>query len=154
MADIFYPHEYLPMPLQDGYAFQAISPLKRTELTTGRARQRRAYTSTPTQANVTWFMETDVQAQLFEAWYRETITDGAAWFLMKLQTPLGVDLYKCRFTDIYAGPTLVAPIYWQFTATLELWKRPVLGDGWAEFPDYIINSSIIDVALNREWPEA
>lgn len=154
MADIYYPHGYLPMPLQDGYAYQPISPLKRTEMTTGRARQRRAYTSTPTQANVQWFMETDEQAQLFEAWYRETITDGAAWFLMKLQTPLGVEFYKCRFVDIYQGPTLVAPIYWQFSATLELWKRPVLGDGWAAFPDYIINSSIIDVALNREWPEA
>lgn len=154
MADIYYPHGYLPMPLQDGYSYQPVSPLKRTEMTTGRARQRRAYTSTPTQANVQWFMESDQQAQLFEAWYRETITDGAAWFLMKLQTPLGVEFYKCRFVDIYQGPTLVAPIYWQFSATLELWKRPVLSDGWAAFPDYIINSSIIDLALNREWPEA
>ena len=123
-------------------------------MTTGRARQRRAFISTPTQANVQWFFENDAQAQLFEGWYHETITDGADWFFMRLQTPLGVEFYKCRFTDIYQGPTLVAPIYWQFSATLELWTRPVLGDGWAEFPDYIINSSIIDIALNREWPEA
>ena len=108
MAEKYYPHDYLPMPLQDGYAFQPVSPLKRTEITTGRARQRRAFISTPTQANVQWFFENDAQAQL----------------------------------------------YWQFSATLELWTRPVLGGGWAEFPDYIINSSIIDIALNREWPEA
>lgn len=154
MADIYYPHGYLPMPLQEGYAFQAVSPLKRTEMTTGRARQRRAYTSTPTQASVAWFMETDQQAQLFEAWYRETITDGAAWFFTRLQTPLGVEFYKCRFVDIYQGPTLVAPRYWRFSATLELWKRPVLEDGWAAIPDYIMNSDIIDLAINREWPEA
>ncbi|HEY2455226.1 MAG TPA: hypothetical protein VGI71_21925 [Scandinavium sp.] len=154
MALQLYPHDFLPMPQQDGYAYQAISPLKRTDLTSGRARQRRAYTSTPTQATVQWFMENDSQAQLFEAWYHDTITDGADWFLMRLQTPLGVEFYKCRFTDIYAGPTLVAPVYWQFSATLELWKRPILDDGWAQFPDYIINSSIIDLALNREWPEA
>lgn len=154
MAEKYYPHDYLPLPLQDGYAFQPVSPLKRTEMTTGRARQRRAFISTPTQANVQWFFETDVQAQLFEAWYHETITDGADWFFMRLQTPLGVEFYKCRFTDIYQGPMLVAPIYWQFSATLELWTRPVLGDGWAKFTDYIINSSIIDIALNREWPEA
>jgi len=154
VAEKYYPHDYLPMPLQDGYAFQPVSPLKRTEMTTGRARQRRAFISTPTQANVQWLFETDIQAQLFEAWYRETITDGADWFFMRLQTPLGVEFYKCRFTDIYQGPTLVAPIYWQFSATLELWTRPVLSDGWAEFPDYIINSSIIDIAINREWPEA
>ncbi len=103
MTDIYYPHDYLPMPLQEGYGFQPVSPLKRTQLTTGRARQRRAYTSTPTQASVSWFMETDGQAQLFEAWYREKITDGADWFCMKLQTPLGVEFYKCRFTDIYEG---------------------------------------------------
>jgi hypothetical protein len=70
MTDIYYPHDSLPMPLQDGYGFQPVSPLKRTQLTTGRAAAR-AYTSTPTQASVSWFMETDGQAQLFEAWYRE-----------------------------------------------------------------------------------
>lgn len=154
MSDIVYPHDYLPMPLQDGYAFQPLSPLLRTQMTTGRARQRRAYISTPTQANVQWFMETDAQAQLFESWYRDSITDGADWFMMKLQTPIGVELYKCRFTDIYQGPALSAPNYWKFSATLELWQRPVLDGSWAEFPDYIINSSIIDIALNREWPEA
>lgn len=54
MTDIYYPHDSLPMPLQEGYGFQPVSPLKRTQLTTGRARQRRAYTSTPTQASITW----------------------------------------------------------------------------------------------------
>jgi len=97
---------------------------------------------------------TDAQAQLFEAWYRDTISDGAAWFLMRLQTPLGVESYKCRFTDIYDGPVLVAPIYWRFSATLELWERPLLPPGWAEFPYFVVNQDIIDLALNREWPEA
>lgn len=36
MADIFYPDEYLPMPLMDGYGFKPISPLLRTEMTSGR----------------------------------------------------------------------------------------------------------------------
>ena len=52
MADIAYPHDYLPMPLQDGYGFKPVSPLQRTETTSGRARQRRKYTSTPTVAIV------------------------------------------------------------------------------------------------------
>ncbi|STS92127.1 membrane protein [Klebsiella variicola] len=42
MADIFYPDEYLPMPLMDGYGFKPISPLLRTEMTSGRAQQRKA----------------------------------------------------------------------------------------------------------------
>lgn len=154
MADIYYPHDYLPMPQQDGYGFQPVSPLKRTTLVTGRGRQRRAYTSTPTVASIQWFMETDIQAQLFEVWFSETVKDGAGWFYMKLQTPLGVELYKCRFTDIYEGPVLVAPFYWKFSAMLELFKRPILDGGWGQFPDYIINSNIIDIALNREWPKS
>jgi hypothetical protein len=38
MADIlYYPHDYLPLPLMDGYGFKHISPLLRTEMTSGRA---------------------------------------------------------------------------------------------------------------------
>lgn len=35
MTDINYPHDSLPMPLQEGYGFQPVSPLKRTQLITG-----------------------------------------------------------------------------------------------------------------------
>lgn len=154
MADIFYPHAYLPMPLQEGYGLQPVSPLKRTQFTTGRARQRRAYTSTPTVATVAWFMETDVQAQVFEAWFRDAISDGMAWFQMKLQTPVGVKFYKCRFTDIYQGPVLVAPIYWRYSATLELWERALPPVGWGNYPELLAGSSIIDIAINQEWPKA
>lgn len=69
MADIIYPDDYLPMPLMDGYGFKPISPLKRTEMTSGRARQRRLYTSTPTQASVKWIFQTDALAQVFEAFF-------------------------------------------------------------------------------------
>ncbi|MBN3344973.1 hypothetical protein H5A44_21445 [Pectobacterium brasiliense] len=153
MPDIYYPHDYLPLPLMDGYGFQPISPLSRTEMTSGRARQRRKYKSTPTQATVKWTFKTDGESMLFESFFHDSLTDGAAWFYMKLHTPRGLEFYKCRFIDIYQGPTLIAPKYFQFSATLELWERPILPDGWGEFPDYIANSSIIDLALNREWPQ-
>ena len=153
MTDIYYPHDYLPIPLQNGFGMKPVSPLLRTEMTSGRARQRRQYTSTPTQAGVTWSFKKDAQAQLFEVWYRETINDGAAWFYMNLKTPKGVESYKCRFVDIYEGPILLSGKYWQYSATLELWERPILAPGRAEFPDYIVNSNIIDLALNREWPQ-
>lgn len=154
MADIYYPHSALPMPLQEGYAFQAVSPLIRTELTSGRARQRRAFTSTPTQASVAWLFTTDGQGLAFEAWYRDALADGAAWFMMRLQTPAGIKFYKCRFTDIYQGPTLVAPLYWRYTATLELFERPLIPPPWGNYPDLIAGSNLIDIALNREWPQA
>jgi hypothetical protein len=153
-TDLNYPHDYLPLPLQDGYAFQATSPLLRTQLTSGRARQRRLYTSVPTQATVKWLFGNDGQCQYFELWFRDVISDGASWFNMNLRTPLGIESYVCRFTDIYEGPTLTAGKYWQYSATLELWERPILTSEWKDFPDLVVNQSIIDLALNREWPES
>lgn len=153
MADIFYPHDYLPMPQQEGYGFAPISPLARTTMTSGRARQRRRYLSTPTNASITWTFTNQGAAQYFELWYRYILKDGVNWFYMKLQTPAGVDTYKCRFTEIYQGPTLIPPRYWKFTATLELWDRPTIDSSWGDFSDYIVNADIIDLALNREWPK-
>lgn len=82
------------------------------------------------------------------------ITDGAAWFNMRMRTPMGVGDYVCRFKDIYDGPVLFGLGVWKFTATLELWERPILTPGWGNFPEFIVGQSIIDYALNREWPEA
>ncbi|CAM3408143.1 hypothetical protein BS639_17910 [Rouxiella silvae] len=152
-SNINYPADYLPTPLQDGFGLTPISPLLRTQFTSGRARQRRLYKSTPTQAAVTWLF-TEGESQLFEAWFSEGLTDGVSWFNMPLRTPLGLGDYVCRFTDIYDGPVLVGGKYWQFTATLELWERPVLPPGSTEFPDYIVNADIIDIAANREWPQS
>ena len=137
MADIFYPDEYLPMPLMDGYGFKPISPLLRTEMTSGRAQQRRRYTSTPTQASVKWIFKTDALAQVFEAFFRDALKDGQSWFYLKLQTPVGVKPYKARFVDIYEGPTLVAPKYWQYTqrwnygsARYRLQAGEITRNGW------------------------
>lgn len=148
-----FPHSYLPMPQRTGLGYQPVSPLLRTQLTSGRARQRRLYTSTPTQVGVTWIFNEE-QSQLFEAWFRDVISDGAAWFNMRIRAPIGIDDYACRFMDIYEGPTLIGFQRWQFTANLELWERPILPPGWGEFPDLVANQSIIDLAMNREWPEA
>ncbi len=152
-TNINYPFDYLPCVLKDGFGLQAISPLKRTDQVTGRARQRRAYTSTPTQSGVQWIL-TDSQGQAFEAWFRDVLTDGAAWFNMPLMTPIGKRLYACRFTDIYQGPTPEGGLYWRYSATLELWERPLPPPGWGNFPEFLAGQNIIDLALNREWPKA
>ncbi|ENN8392412.1 hypothetical protein AB6V67_11845 [Serratia marcescens] len=152
-SNIDYPHQYLPLPLQDGYGLKPISPLLRTPMVSGRARQRRRYISTPTETPVSWLMS-DVQGQTFEAWYRDAISDGAAWFNMTLRTPIGIKPYVCRFTDIYEGPVLVGGKYWQYSATLELWERPLPPPGWGNFPEFLAGQSIIDLAINREWPES
>lgn len=151
-----YPSQ-LPLPMQQGYALQHQSPFTRTEMQSGRARQRRTFTSVPSSASVSWFFTSDVQCQLFEGWFRDNLgaKDGENWFSMPLQTPIGTRSYDCRFADMYSGPALVAFNKWQISATLEIRERPIVQDGEATImPSDILLADIFDLTMNREWPAA
>lgn len=151
-TDIDYPSG-LPCWLFADYGLQAGEPMLRSEMASGRARQRRMFTSVPSRASVSAIM-TDQQAMLFEAWHRWTLRDGAAWFNAPLKTPIGFQDYICRFTSMFSGPALVAPGLWRYTASLELFERPTLPQGWELFPEFILDADIFDVAMNSKWPEA
>lgn len=125
----------------------------RTQLSSGRARQRRRFTSVPTIVSATWVLS-EVQAQLFEVWYKEVILDGAAWFECPLKTPVGMSLYEARFTGIYSGPNLYGLCHWRINAELEIRDRQTLAPGWGEFPEFVIGSDIIDRAINQQWPKS
>lgn len=145
--------EQLPLPEQSGYAIQHVSPLQRTEMVSGRARQRRVYTSAPSMVAVQFFCN-ELQAQVFELFFRFGITDGADWFMCTLKTPLGLMPYECRFNGIYEGPVLTSFNKWTFSGTLEIRERQTLDKSWIYAPQYVVNSSIIDIALNDLWPAA
>jgi hypothetical protein len=147
---ILYP-EGLPRGLHNGRTYQTVSPLKRSELSSGRARQRRNFTSVPTMASISWIFNSP-QAQTFESWWRDALLDGSQWFECPLETPIGYEDYTCRFTDIYSGPNRLGPNLWAFSAELELRYRPILAPEWGLFPDFALNSGIIDYAINREFP--
>lgn len=151
---IEYPSQ-LPTPLREGYGMSTVSPLMRTDMDSGRARQRRRFTSVPTIVSASWLMSNG-QAALFESWFQHVAMDGAAWFQCPLQTPGGgIAHYDARFVDMYSGPELVGLSSWRFTAEIEIRERQTLPKGWLEFPDYVVGgSSILDKAINREWPEA
>lgn len=147
---IYYP-EGLPRGLHSGRSYQLVSPLVRSELVSGRARQRRSFTSVPQGAQIKWIF-TSVQGQAFEAWWRDQLSDGVSWFECPLETPLGYMNYTCRFTGVYSGPSRIGPELWSYSAELELRERAVLDEGWGEFPEFILQSDIFDYAINREWP--
>ena len=149
---INYP-ESMPMPLQDGYSVQHASPLLRSQMVSGRARQRRIFTSVPSFANVTFFFEYESQIQFFEVFFRYKLNDGAEWFNCRIKTPMGTKQYECRFVDIY-GPLTLEGEYWQTSAQLEIIERDTLAEGWQEVPELLFSSDIIDLAINREWPTA
>lgn len=145
--------EQLPLPEQSGYAIQHVSPLQRTEMVSGRARQRRTYTSVPSNVSVQWFL-TEQQAQVFELFFRFGITDGADWFMCTLKTPLGLMAYECRFNGIYEGPVLISFNKWTFSGTLEIRERQTLFSDEIFDIQGIIDSEIFDITMNQKWPLA
>ena len=55
---------------------------------------------------------------------------------------------------MYQGPRLIGGRYWEIEGDLELRERPVLDPVWGEVSvEAILQQDIIDLALNREWPE-
>ena len=148
----------LPCGQREGYGLQSVQPFARTSMATGRARQRRTSTNVPTMVDVSWILAPEESA-IFEAWFREVINDGADWFNCELRTPLdgrdnpGTSPYECRFTEMYSGPVPVGAFEWRISAKLEIIERPLLPAGWVIFPELILGMSLIDIALNREWPE-
>lgn len=148
---IFYPAS-LPRGRHSGRSYQLVSPLLRSEMTSGRAMQRRKFTSVPQAASINWFFN-DLEGQAFEAWWRDQLRDGAKWFECPLDTPMGYRDYTCRFTGVYSGPTRLGPDLWGYSAELELRDRAVPPVGSGEFPDYILHASIFDIAVNEYWPD-
>ncbi len=143
----------LPLPLRNGYGFTPVSAVLRSTMESGRARQRRRYASVPTMASVSWLFSAP-QAQLFEAWFEDALNSGSEWFETRLNTPQGLMPYKARFVDTYTGPVLAGVNHWGFTADLELWEKPVLRGGWGLYaPEYIAQMALLDIAINREWPQ-
>lgn len=147
MAAIDYPAE-LPVPLRSGYGLQHASPMMRTEMQTGRARQRRTYTSVPTMVSASWLL-TETQAQLFEAFFRYTISDGTEWFNATLITPMGFKPYECRFAEMYSGPELVGVRHWRITGNLEIRDRQTIDEIWVAYPEWVINSNLLDLAISK-----
>jgi hypothetical protein len=143
----------LPPPLVSGFGLQHVSPMTRTPLTSGRARQRREYTSVPSDVRGAVFLLSNKQCMLFEAWFKEVLIDGTEYFDCPMRLPTGRATYKSRFTNIYAGPDLVSPNLWRITAPLEIEERPLFMEGWAEFyPEFILQLDLWDFTLNQEWP--
>jgi len=150
-TDINYP-DGLPDAQREGYDLNHVQPFRRTAMVTGRARQRRLFSSVPTLTNVNWIFQSH-EAAAFEAWFRDVLNDGVEWFNMTLNTPVGIAKYVCRFTEAYKGPDLVGVRYWRIRASLEIWERPLMPHGWGEMTDFIVGADIIDLAANREWPK-
>ena len=140
----------LPKPIRDDYAFSPTNRIRRTEMDSGRARQRIEFDSVPTYVPVT-FIFTEPQARLFEAWADQVA--GADWWIFPLVSPLAHQDEQVRFTQSPSGGELIGVDIWKFTCQLEVRYKPIFPEGWIDIlPDYILYADILDYAANQEWP--
>lgn len=147
---IQYPAE-LPLPLQEGYGLSTVDPMRATQMVTGRTRYRINRSYVPTTVKFNFNFSAD-EAAFFEAWHARTLNNGLEWFEITLQAPAGFTTYQAHFRGIYEGPDLTQITRWRYSAQLELKERPLIPEGWEQFPEYWFNKDIIDLAVNREWP--
>lgn len=148
---IYYPAS-LPCFLQSGYSLQHENTVQRSDLVSGRARQRQRCANVPTFAKADAIF-TEAQAQEFERFFRWDLDDGSEWFNCTLKTPMGVREYECRFAEIYDGPNPITPAIFKISAKFEIKDRQTWSEVWADYGlQYIAMQDLIDIALNREWP--
>ena len=151
-TDIDFPVD-LPCPLREGYDLNPVQSFSRTTMESGRARQRRKFTSVPEMVNVSWHFKEN-EAAAFEIWFQEIIHDGTDWFNVELKTPVGEKPYVARFTEMYKGPSLIGQGKWRIQAVLEIWERPLMPPGWGEMSEWLIHADIFDIAMNDRWMKA
>ncbi len=149
-TNIDYP-EVFPWPSVDGYKIQHTNMIERSNLDSGRARQRVRFSKVPSTVNASFFFDTDEQAAAFEAWFRDVLKNGAGWFNCRLKTSIGLGYYVCRFKEVYEGANPIGICAWEISAELEIWERPLLPVGSGLFPEYLVEAAILDRAMNELW---
>ncbi|HAU05676.1 MAG TPA: hypothetical protein DCS78_12445 [Pseudoalteromonas shioyasakiensis] len=109
----------LKYPLLSSTSFKQQSNILRTEMGSGRARQRQLYDSVPTMMAATWRLSRN-QANIFEDFIEEV---GMTWFLMKVLTPRGLVEHQVRF--IKSPLENFKPLgsgKWQYQSDIEIKK--------------------------------
>jgi len=139
--------EGLPLAQRDGYAFNPTNNITRTEMQSGRARQRVEFEDAPDRLNLRWFFDA-LEAALFEAWVKSV---SAGWFEIPIVSPIGFETVTARFIEKPQGGELRGRYAWQFSATIEIEEREKLDEDLLLLPDFILNAEIFDYGMNREW---
>ena len=109
----------LPLPRLKDAAYKRQPNILRTEMSTGRARQRRKHLSVPTLMEATWRLRKD-EATVFEGFVDHGV-NLIDWFLMDILTPRGVVKHQVRFMkDPLENMKPISALVWQYQAQIEM----------------------------------
>lgn len=153
--------DVFPAVMRENYQLKRGNNLLTTDMQSGLSRTRRVFENVPTSVTAS-FITTSAEGMAFEMWYKSALKDGTEWFEMPLAEPhsssnsaVKTTYYRARFTEKYSGPELIGVAAWKYTMQLIALPIPDTVDpDYGNWPEYVIDANIFDVAMNRYWPEA
>lgn len=113
----------LPKPLANGFSFENVDPVIRTEMASGPKRARRQFTQTTDECSMQWLFESDQQLSTFESFHKNELSDGAAWFDGPFKNGQGASTVSMRFAGSFKADYISGK--WRVTAKMEIKNRPV-----------------------------
>ncbi|MBP6861338.1 MAG: hypothetical protein KBC57_03165 [Neisseriaceae bacterium] len=116
--------DVVPCPLLNGYGYAPQNPFIRSQMDSGRARQRRRFKSVAKKASVSWLM-TDEQLAIFESFFDYETCGGVGWFRLNLKNGLGMVCVKARFINPEEPYSVQKNNkFWTISAVLETFDMP------------------------------
>ncbi|MDF4024137.1 hypothetical protein P3W24_04020 [Luteibacter sp. PPL201] len=114
----------LPAPAIDGYSVKPKPTFVRTDMDSGRARNRRRFVTGATEFQQRFRM-TQSQLAIFEAWFENEAFGGAADAMMPLITGQGKVMVQCEFTDTYQRTAVPGSKLHDVTLSLSTYSKLV-----------------------------
>ncbi|MBB1452376.1 hypothetical protein H5159_15120 [Pseudoalteromonas sp. SG43-1] len=121
-----YPKD-LKLPLVSSHRLSQNSNLLRTDMASGRARQRKRFQSVPTTMGATWKLN-KYQAQILEGFVTHGVKEAVNWFLMPVRTPQGLIEHEVRFINSPLESCTYNGGFWNYSANIEVKKRQVVSE--------------------------
>ncbi len=121
-----YPKD-LKLPLVSSHRLSQNSNLLRTDMASGRARQRKRFQSVPTTMGATWKLN-KYQAQILEGFVTHGVNDAVNWFLMPIRTPQGLIEHEVRFINSPLESCTYNGGFWNYSANIEIKQRQVVSE--------------------------
>lgn len=117
----------LPPPMIDGYSEKAKPTFIRTEMDSGRARNRRRAVTGAVQFEQTYRL-TQTQLAVFEDWWENVVFGGAADALMPIYGGQGKRMVQCSFSDTPSKARVPDSKIWEVSLTMETYVK-LVGNG-------------------------
>ena len=144
----------LPKPLADGYSYERKPATAGTQMDNGRQRARRRFRTVPTTVSVRWIFSGDQLAH-FEGWFDHELEGGTLPFFAQISAGRGIVPVRATFAPGTSyGVSNETYNRWTVTAELATVEMPTMPADLIAVPDLIYGLSIIDRAINQQWPLA